>query len=473
MPHKPPPWLLPWTRRPARSAPSARAVDWRAAQPLTRRAVLGGVARGALVTLALPPLEAMFDAGGRAYACDGILPKRFGLWFWGNGNLPDLWTPTGTGTGDGDEWTLSEQLAPLEVVKHRLCVVTGMKVHLSNDAPHGSGAAGILCAAPLQSTGDDSTMSAPSIDQVIAEQVGGASIYRSIQTAASDCSGMSYNGANSRNPPETDPYAFYERIFGDTFIEPGEKGKVDPKLGLRRSVLDAVMQDIDRLDARLGSADRARLEQHLEGVRELEQRLAILEENPPNLEACTRAEALTGDYSDVDSRPQLAARNEVMSTMLAMTLACDQTRVFGHYLTDPVSDVLFEGASAGHHDLTHNEGGEQPEVNAITIAIMEMLATTIQKLEAIEEGDGTLLDNCAVLACSEVSLGQTHSIEEMPVIIAGSGCGFFKQDHHSRSLSGDNVTKVLVSLQRAMDISVGEFGEDEAMVDEGLSDIEA
>lgn len=473
MPPKPPPWLLPWTRRPARpsAAPLARAVDWRAHQPLSRRAVLGGVARGALVTLALPPLQAMFDAGGRAYACDGILPKRFGIWFWGNGNLPDLWTPTGT--GDGDAWQLSEQLAPLQVVKHRLCVVSGMKVHLANDAPHSSGAAGILCASPLQATGDDSTMSAPSIDQVIAEQVGGASIYRSIQTAASDCSGVSYNGPNSQNPPETDPYAFYARIFGDTFIEPGEKGKVSPTLGLRRSVLDGVMADIDRLNARLGSADKARLEQHLDGVRELEQRLAILEENPPNLEACERAPALKGDFSDLDGRPQVAARNEVMSTMLAMTLACDQTRVFGHYITDPVSDLLFPGASAGHHDLTHNEGGEQPEVHAITVGIMEMLATTIQKLEAIAEGDGTLLDNTVVLACSEVSLGQTHSIEEMPVILAGSGCGFFKQDHHHRSLSGDNVTKVLVSLQRAMDISVGEFGADEAMVDEGLSDIEA
>ena len=448
-----------------------RAVDWRPSAPLSRRSLLGGVVRGSLVTLALPPLQAMFNASGTAYACDGVLPKRFGLWYWGNGNVPDRWTPTGT--GDGDAWVLSEELSPLALIKHKICVVSGLAVKLPNTAPHSSGCAGMLSASPLQSTGDDETFSAPSIDQVIAAQVGGASLYRSIQTAATDCSGRSYNGPNSQNPPEIDPFAFYERIFGDTFVEPGEDGIVDPRLGLRRSVLDAVMGDIQGLQKRLGSADRQRLEQHLDGVRELEQRLTMLQENPPNLESCSRAEAPKGSFEDIDGRPQIPLRNDVMSRMLAMTLACDQTRVFAHFLSDPVADVLYEGTTAGHHSLTHDEPAPQDQVNEITLQIMEMLATSLQHLDAIPEGDGTLLDNCAILACSEVSLGQTHNIEEMPIVLAGGCCGFFKVDHHYRSLSGDNATKVLVTLQRAMDISLSSFGNDEAMVDEGLSDIEA
>lgn len=458
-------------KRPPTPRAGVRAADWRPGQPLSRRALLGGVARGALLTLALPPLEAMFNAGGTAYACDGILPRRFGLWFWGNGNNPTRWTPTGT--GDGDAWQLSEQLAPLAAVKSKLCVVTGLKVLLPNTLPHTSGAAGILTATPVVETGDDTTMGAATIDQVIAASIGTGNIYRSLQTAASDCSGMSYNGPNSQNPPECDPYAFYERLFGETFVEPGKGGIVSPTLGLRRSALDAVMADIARLNTRLGAADRLRLERHLEGVRELEQRLAILEENPPNLEACVRADAPVGDFGDVLGRPQIEARNEVMSTMLAMALACDQSRVFAHFTHDPVSNLLFEGASSGHHDLTHNEGGDQPEVNEITIRLMGMLATTIQKLDEIEEGDGTLLDNCAVLACSEVSLGQTHAVDELPVVLAGSACGYFKQDHHYRSYSGENATKLLISLQRAMGMSVGRFGADEAEDDEGLSGVEA
>ncbi|MCB9779311.1 MAG: DUF1552 domain-containing protein [Alphaproteobacteria bacterium] len=468
--------LLPWTRRPRRAVATERAVDWRPGVPglsgaLSRRAVLGGFARGAAVTIALPPLVAMFDAGGTAYACDGVLPKRFGLWFWGNGMLPDLWTPETTGSGDA--WALSEQLAPLAAVKHKLCLVTGLSCKVDNTIPHGSGMAAILTAAAQIETGSDETVAAPSIDQVIADQIGGYSIYKSIQTTATSSSGQSWNGPNSRNTAEQDPYAFYERLFGDTFIEPGEDGEVDPRLGLRRSVLDAVMDDIARLDARLGSEDRVRLEQHLDGVRELEQRLAILEENPPNLEACTKPDALTADYADIDGRPQITERNAIMMQLTAMALACDQTRVFGHYLTDPVSDVLFAGATAGHHDLTHNEGEPQPQVNAITVAIMERLADSIAILDSIPEGDGTLLDNCAVLCTSEVSLAQTHNIDEMPTIIAGSACGFFKQDQHYRSLSGENATKLLISLQRAMDINVSSFGIDSAQADEGLTDIEA
>lgn len=449
---------------------SRSSRDWRSG-PLSRRALLRGVGRVGLVSLALPPLEAMFNASGTAYACDGVLPRRFGLWFWGNGNRPDRWVPDATGTGA--EWALSEQLAPLSAVKEHLAVVTGLACKVPNIYPHGSGAGAILTAAPLQATGDDETYAAPTIDQVIAAEIGGAAIYRSVQTAATSCSGQSYNGPNSLNPAESDPYAFYARLFGDTFIEPGEDGVVDPRLGLRRSVLDLVMDDIGALETRLGAADRARLDQHLTGVRELEQRLARLEEDPPNLEACVRPAEPKGSYGDIDGRAQVRERNRVMSEMLAMAFACDQTRVFAHFLSDPVSDVLFEGASSGHHDLTHNEGGDQPEVSEITTQIMACLADTLEILAAVPEGDGVLLDNCAILATSEVSLGQTHSIEDMPVIVAGSCCGFFRQDVHARSLSGDNATKVLVSLQRAFDIDPGTFGADDAATEDGFSEIEA
>ena len=451
---------LPWSRlwRPTRGA-------------LSRRAVLRGVARGTAVAVGLPPLQAMFNGSGTAYACDGILPVRFGLWFWGNGNLPARWIPDQT--GDGDAWSLSDQLAPLAAHKAKLLVPTGLDCKLDNTSPHGSGLAGILTAVPRQETGDGSIIGGPTIDQVIAQGIGGDTIYRSIQTAASDTSGESWSGPNSRNPAEPDPYALYARMFGDTFVEPGEDGTVDPRLGLRRSVLDAVMDDIQALNSRVGAADRARLDQHLTGVRELETRLARLEEDPPDLESCVRPDAPTGDYSDIDGRAQVRQRNQIMSELIAMSFACDQTRVAAHFVTNPVSDVLFEEASSGHHDLTHNEGGGQPQVHDITLQLMECLADTISILDAIPEGEGTLLDNMVLFATSEVSLAQTHSIEDMPVVLAGSACGFFKQDHHYRSLSGDNVTKLLISLQQAVGMSVGDFGAGEAAASGGLSGLEA
>lgn len=458
-----------WTRL-LRGRPVDLARDWRPQGALSRRSILRGFARGAAVSVALPPLEAMFNTGGTAYACDGILPKRFGVWFWGNGTLPSRWIPTGEGSGDA--WALSEQLAPLAGIKHKLAVVTGLACKVPNVSPHGSGAACLLTAGPALEDSEGSRVG-PSIDQVIADGVGGTSIYKSIQTTATSSTGQSWNGPGSRNAAERDPYALYARLFGDTFIEPGEDGVVDPRLGLRRSVLDAVMGDIGGLQGRLGAADRQRLEQHLDGVREIEQRLAILQENPPNLESCVRADSPTADFADVGGRPVVYERNAVMSQLLAMSLACDQTRVFGHYLTDPVSDVLFPDAPAGHHDLTHNEGGEQPNVNAITIQCIEMFAQTLEILDSIPEGEGSLLDNCAVLGCSEVSLAQTHNIEEMPTIIAGSACGFFQQDVHFRSTSGASTTRLLISLQQAMGMTVASFGHDDAAETRGLSEIHA
>ena len=114
---------------------------------LDRRTLLRGMLGGAAVSLALPPLEAMFDANGTAYALDGVLPKRFGLFFWGNGNRPERWVPSSAGVGAA--WELSETLQPLAALKSKLTVVSGMAVKLPNDSPHGTGSAGILSAAPM------------------------------------------------------------------------------------------------------------------------------------------------------------------------------------------------------------------------------------------------------------------------------------------------------------------------------------
>ncbi|RME22472.1 MAG: DUF1552 domain-containing protein [Deltaproteobacteria bacterium] len=435
---------------------------------LDRRTLLRGTLAGAAVSLALPPLEAMFDANGEAYALDGVLPKRFGLFFWGNGNRPERWAPSGTGLGPA--WSLSETLQPLAAVKPWLTVVTGTDVKLPNDAPHSSGAAGVLTGHRLGDAEDDNSFQAPTIDQVIAQAIGGQTLYRSLETGVDGATGRSFNGPNSPNPPETSPIAFFDRVFGPTFREPGQAA-VDPRLGLRRSVLDAVSDDIARLEARVGAADRARLDQHLSGLRDLEARLALLEQDPPDLAACARPAEPDADYPPVAGRPQLAAINEVFAQMLAMACACDQTRVFSHWFTDPVSDKLFPGASAGHHDLTHNEGGDQPEVQAITVQCVEAYAALLQAFADVPEGSGTLLDHCVILGTTEVSLGQTHSILDIPILLGGSASGALKTDHHLRALGGENVSKVLLALIQAMDVNLTEFGSEEGHVTEPLGDL--
>lgn len=433
----------------------------------SRRALLRGMLQGSAVAVGLPLLDVMLDGNGEALAGGEALPIRFGLFFWGNGNIPDRWVPT----GEGASWVASDQLQPVVGLRDVLTVVTGLSMRLPNVHPHGSGAAGVLSARPVLDS-NPSSFSGPSLDQIIAGEIGGSTLYRSLQTAASDIQGLSFNGPNSRNPAESDPFALYDRLFGATFVEPGGEGVVDPRLGLRRSVLDAVDGDLTRLQARLGAVDRARLDQHLTGVRELELRLARLQEDPPDLEACEAPPAPAASFPDLGARPQLQARNRAMADLLAMAFACDQTRVFGHYFTEPINDVLFDGVTAGHHDLTHNEPGGQPEVHAITLLCVEAYASFVEAFRAIPEGAGTLLDRCAILGTTEVSLGRTHSVDDLPILIAGSAGGRLVNGIHYRGVGQENVTKLLLTLARATGALLPSLGVDDALTSDGLSGIE-
>lgn len=440
---------------------------------LTRRSILRGMLGGTVVAIGLPALDRFCNDNGTAWAEPGSdgFPKRFGLFFWGNGILPDRWVPKASGTGNA--WQLSEQLAPLAKHKSQIAVVTGTRLGIPNSQPHGAGAAGILSGRPLIHQGGDTTFGGPSIDQIVADVIGKDTRFRSLEFGAAAGNGYSFNGPNSQNPAETNPYALFERIFGVGFTMPGEKPKFDPTLGLRRSVLDAVSADLKSLRDQVGAADAQRLDQHFEGVRQLEKRLAKLELAPPKLDACKMPKAPDKTYPDIEGRPQLAKKNQVFAELVAYALACDQTRVFSNFLTMPVTNVLFQGATTGHHELTHNEPGEQKEVNAITIQCVEMYAAQVDALAQVQEGAGTLLDHCAVMGCSEVSLGKTHSLEEMPLIIAGSAGGKLKNDVHYRSEGGENTSKALLSLCRAVGCDLSEFGAEGGKVSAGLGAIEA
>jgi hypothetical protein len=431
---------------------------------LSRRTVLKGLLGGAVVTVGLPWLE-IFSRPASASA--GLFPQRFGLFFWGNGVHPDRWVPSET----GPDWPLSDQLAPLESVKDVVTVVSGLEVKVPNQIPHASGAAGILTGTPLVVEGESNTFAAPSIDQVVAAELGNATRFRSLEFGASPSRGRSYNGPHSTNPPETSPYTLWERIFGTGFRAPGDDGEVDPTIGLRRSVLDAVAEDARTLKGKLGHEDSLRLEQHLTGIRELETRLARLEEDPPDLASCMAAPEPEGNFDPIDGRPQISAKNRAMCDIIALALACDQTRVFSNFITDPVNDLLFEGASAGHHQLTHDEPGDQPQVHEIVLSLVAEFGYLVEALRAIPEGDGTLLDNCVVLGTTDVSYGRTHSLDEFPILLAGSACGQLKTGEHVRYTAGENASRMHLTLMQALGMRAESFGEEDGYTEDNLSEV--
>lgn len=334
---------------------------------MNRRQFLRGMMAGSVVTLQLPLLEMFMSR--QALAQDGGFPLRFGMFYWGNGMRPFQWVPKEEGVGD--DWELAPSLEPLLSMKESLAVVTGMSLKVPNTSPHWSGGLGFLTGQELIGDDDSWTAAAPTMDQVLAQAIGGETVYRSLITGCVADESVSWNGPNARNPIETDPYLFYDKIFGPTFRAPGEEGLVDPTLGYRRSVLDAVMEDMSSLQSQLGSADRIRLEQHLDGIRDIELRLARLQEDPVALEACFRPEPPLSEYPDIESRPQFAERNAVMSQMIAMALACDQTRVLSYAFTRPLNNLLYDFTDMGHHSLTHNEPGEQPMVQQVTHFTMQ------------------------------------------------------------------------------------------------------
>lgn len=434
---------------------------------ITRRNVLRGLLGGAAVTVGLPFLE-IFARERRANAAPDSFPKRFGMFFWGNGVLPDYWVPKGTGT----EWELSPTLAPLAESKAKISVVSGMKVPIVNAVPHISGPIGFFSGGPPLPS-DKEAFAAPTIDQVIANVIGTDSRFRSLEVGVQPgVKGMSYNGPRSLNPAESSPIALFNRVFGPEFVMPGSDPKPNPALALRKSVLDAVSDDAKRLQSVLGATDQQRLEQHLDGVRALELRIKKLQESPPSLAACKMPAVPKDSYPDVDGRPPLSEISRAMSDLVALTLACDQTRVFSLWFSQPVNNTLFPGAPSGHHQLTHDEPSPQPEVAKILQFIMGELAYFLKALDSIPEGDGTLLDHCGILVTSDVNYGRAHTLDDFPIVIAGSANGALKTGVHYRSPAAENTSKVTLTLARAMGLSLDSFGTDEGKTSSGLSAIE-
>ena len=436
---------------------------------LHRRTLLKGLLGGSIVTIGLPMLQYFYDPtlGAKAQGVDGF-PRRFGLFFWGNGILPDRWNPS----GEGMEWSLSDQLAPLSELKSSITVVSGTRLAVPNTAPHLAGAAGILSGAELIDPYGENQFSSATVDQLIAQHTAEFTRFRSLEFGAEPGRGLSYVSAGLRNPPESSPLAFFQRVFGGDFQLPGSEGIVDPTLALKRSVLDTVMDSLSEVRGRVGQEDRIRLEAHFDGVRALERRLARLEEAPPALDACRVPEAPLPDYPAIEGRPQLAEKNRVMADIAALAMACDQTRVFSNFLTAPVSNPLFPGAPAGHHQLTHDEPGDQPEVHKIVVQCIEAFAEQIRALQAIPEGDGTLLDNMVVLGTSDCSQARIHSLDDFPVLLAGACGGRLRTGLHYRSVGAENTGKVILSVMRAVGVEAPSFGVNGAAVSEGLGAIE-
>ena len=204
---------------------------------------------------------------------------------------------------------------------------------------------------------------------------------------------------------------------------------------MRKSVLDVVVKDIERLKLAVGSTDKRRLDQHFGNVRAIEKRLQMpdaMPGGPGGAGGGCAPGAAPGLFPATTQGEQFEAVTTAMSELAALALACDQTRVFSMLFTGSIGGTVFwpAGVRRGHHQLTHDEPGDQPQIQATTVYTMQMLAVLLQKLKDTPEGAGNLLDSCAILATSDSCGGQGALHPRLPDPGRGAGGRLLQVPRH-------------------------------------------
>jgi hypothetical protein len=254
----------------------------------------------------------------------------------------------------------------------------------------------------------------------------------------------------------------YQRIFGEGFQDPNAATFVpDPQTMVRKSVLSAVKDDRQRVMRMVGAADRERLDQYFTSIRQLEQKLELQLEPPAPVKNFTMPTAPPDVplNSDVEA---VMTTHKLMAQLLAQALLCNQTKIFNVLLSDTTSNLRRKGSTTTHHTLTHEEAvnprlGYQEQVGWFAGQSMLAWKDFLDAVAAIPEGDGTLLDNCLILAHSDCSIAKAHAVEGIPTMIAGRAGGRIRTGFHLAGRA-DPITRIGLTVQQAVGLQVEKWG---------------
>lgn len=425
-----------------------------------RRTLLRGGMHGAAIAVGLPLLDLFLDGNGQAMAATGApMPVRFGTWFWGLGVNPTRWFPTQTGA----DYDLKIELQAIRAYKHKINILSDFYIPLDGapNLPHTSGGVGIRTG--MAATGEGNLPGA-SFDVLIGDQIGTKSRFRSLEIASTGGArnSLSGRGGGNLNPAETSPVGLYTRLFGAGFRDPNSASFTpDPNVMARRSVLSAVTDQRKALEAKLGASDKARLDQYFTSVRQLENQLDVELTKPAPMAGCRipRKPAEREVNAEIEN---VIENHKIMTDLLVMALACDNTRVFNMNFNNGASSLTRIGSTITHHQLTHEEPldnrlGYQPDVTFFVDKCMEAWAYFVGALDAVPEGDRTLLDNTLVFAHSETEFAKQHTIDNIPMMTAGGAGGRIKTGVHIAG-GGTPVTRVGLTLQQVMGVPVDRWG---------------
>jgi hypothetical protein len=437
---------------------------------LSRRTFL----RGTGVTLALPLLESMVPAG-TPLAQTAAAPKtRLGCIYVPHGATMDKWTPATEGTG----FAFSEILQPLEPLRDRVCVISNLA--------HGAvapwtgedtgGAENHVRAAAVFLSGahpvkKNEAFVGVTVDQVAAQHVGQDTPLPSIELAMEPLNltcgdagftcayrnTLSWKSATLPQPMENNPQLVFERLFGD--------GSTDAQRLERRqqsqSLLDSIARQVPSLQKELPAADRRRLREYLDEVREIERRVKQVDAKLSR--DLDLPDAPVGIPADFEEHLRLLFDLQVLA------YKAEITRISTLMLARENSNAVYQasGVREGFHNASHhsNERKNMDQFAVINRYHVEMLGYFLQKLRATPDGDGTLLDHSMILYGSSLSDGNEHNFDPLPVVLAGGGSGTIRGGRHVRYAPHTPMSNLLLTMLDKMGVRIDAIGDSTGRAD--------
>lgn len=433
-------------------------------KPISRRTVL----RGLGVAVALPWLESMgpLTAWGETSGSARPAPNRMAFLYVPNGiNMAD-WTPASEGPG----YELTPTLQPLASVKDQLLVLTGLTADKARPNGDGGGdharalGAFLTGAQPRKTAGTD-IRAGISADQVAAARIGDQTWLPSLEIGceagamAGNCdsgyscvysSTMSWRSATQPLPKEVNPKAVFERLFSTT--PNAARAERDAR---RKSVLDFVREDSQDLAGQLSAADRRKLDEYFSTIRDIEQRISR-SAKAPTLPA-------PGYQAPVGMPKQYEEHLRLMCDLIVLAFQADVTRVCTFVLANEGSNrsYPFIEVPEGHHELSHhsNDQAKKHKLHRINTFHVRQLAYLLEKLRSVREGDGTLLDHAMIAYGSGNSDGNRHNHDDLPILLAGSGCGTLKSGRHIRYPNETPLTNLWLAMLNRMSVETAQLGD--------------
>ena len=418
---------------------------------LSRRTIL----RGMGATLALPFLEAMSPALVRAAAP----VRRFGAVFVPLGERPGFWDPKMVGAG----LELAPIMKPLDAYRSHMTVVSQLCDPLDGHAT--TVAAWLSGAVPKRTLAED-VHAGVTVDQVIADQIGQDTPMRSLELATEDFTGwiggcdpsyscaymntISWKNATTSMPMEINPRIVFERMFG----RPGTSAQRQARMATDRSILDSLLEELGGLSNGLNGRDRGRLNDYLENVREIEQRIQRAEK-----QSATSVEVPDAPVGIPEEFEEHAA---LMYDLMALAYEADITRVVTYMKSRDASQRVYPkiGVTEPHHAMSHH--GNNPEKMANLVKVnthhVSLFATFVQKLASTPDGEGTLLDHSLILYGSGMSESDTHSRLNIPTLLVGKGAGLVKGNNHIVAPKETPMANFLLDLANKFGNESNSFG---------------